>query len=175
MNPGQQALAQLRKDRAEKRDAELRAIRNVRSVDEFIRDDPTAASIPEKVALRMGSRMLSFVGIPLFGGMAAFVGFWYISTYKNVEIEPIVVAITTITLLVAGLAGITYSVMSASWDPDEDGSAVGIDEFKSNVESIKDGLARSKENAILRERMAKIPENELERQLNDLERRENNN
>jgi hypothetical protein len=44
--------------------------------------------------------------------------------------------------------------MSASWDPDREGSLLGTDEFTQNVENIKSGLSRSRENAVLREKMA---------------------
>ena len=43
--------------------------------------------------------------------------------------------------------------MSASWDEDREGSFWGFDEFQRNVENVKDGLGRSKENAILRDRL----------------------
>jgi hypothetical protein len=51
----------------------------------------------------MGGRMLPFVGVPLFGAMGTFVGFWYMATYRDVEFEPALVAATTIVLLVVGL------------------------------------------------------------------------
>lgn len=143
----------------------------MRSVDEFVRDDPTAAVIPEKVAMRMGQRMLPFVGVPLFGGMGAFVAFWYFATYKNVQFQPALVAFTTIGLLGVGLVGITYSVMSASWDPDREGSALGGDEFSRNLDSLKDGLKRSRENAITRDRMAAMPEGEIEKAVRDLDKK----
>lgn len=43
--------------------------------------------------------------------------------------------------------------MSASWDEDREGSFFGTEEFAQNVQRIKMGLSRSKENAILREKM----------------------
>ena len=43
--------------------------------------------------------------------------------------------------------------MSASWDEDRDGSFLGTDEFSKNVDNIKEGLSRSRENAFLRDRM----------------------
>jgi Photosynthesis affected mutant 68 len=49
--------------------------------------------------------------------------------------------------------GITYSIMSASWDDDREGSLLGTEEFSQNVENIKTGLSRSRENAILRDKM----------------------
>jgi hypothetical protein len=51
------------------------------------------------------------------------------------------------------LQGITYSIMSASWDPDREGSFLGTEEFSQNLDNIKSGLSRSRENAILRDKM----------------------
>jgi hypothetical protein len=68
--------------------------------------------------------------------------------------------------------GITYSLMSASWDEDREGSFLGVDEFNRNIQNIKDGLGRSRENAIIRDRMAGLGEDEIQRALTDLEKRE---
>lgn len=43
--------------------------------------------------------------------------------------------------------------MSASWDPDREGSFLGTDEFVQNLDNIKTGLSRSRENAVLRDKM----------------------
>ena len=43
--------------------------------------------------------------------------------------------------------------MSASWDPDREGTFLGTDEFVNNLDNIKTGLSRSRENAILRDKM----------------------
>lgn len=172
LNAGQQALQRLRDEETNRREEELRKVKELRSIDEFIRDDPTAAVIPERVATRMGTRMLPFVGIPLFGGMLAFVLFWYLATYKNMEFQPALVAFTTIGLLAVGLVGITYSVMSASWDPDREGSALGTEEFQRNVNSLRQGLRRSRENALIRERMAGMPEEEIEAAVRELDKRD---
>jgi len=116
--------------------------------------------------------MLPFVGLPLFGGMGVFVAFWYFATYKGLEFQPSLVAYSTIAVLAVGLLGITYSVMSASWDPETEGSALGISEFQTNLGSIQSGLRRSRENLLLRERMNKIPRDELDGDMRKLEREE---
>lgn len=100
-NAGQKALQELRRQRAEEKDAELRKMVEMRRMDELAKETP--AVIPEKVAMRMGKRMLPFVGIPLFGGMGAFIAFWYLATYKNMEFQPAMVAFTTIAILAVGL------------------------------------------------------------------------
>lgn len=103
MNLGKMALDKLRRKRAEEKDAELRKVRQVRDMDKMLQSSPDAAAIPEKVAMRMGRRMLPFVGLPLFGSMGAFVAFWYLATYKNMEFQPGLVATTTIVMLLSGL------------------------------------------------------------------------
>lgn len=74
--------------------------------------------------------------------------------------------------LIVTLQGITYSVMSASWDEDIEGSALGWEEFTSNVDSLKSGLSRSRENLVTRERMEGMSEAEIQAALKDLEKRE---
>jgi len=169
---GSDALSRLRRQQAEKRNEELRQIRELKSVDRLLNEEPDAAVIPEKVAQRMGKRMLPFVGIPLFGVMGAFVVFWYLATYKNYEFQPALVAFSTIGILGVGLLGITYSVMSASWDVEEEGSALGLDEFKKNLNSIRDGLKRTRENAMLREKMSSLPHEEIDDALQRFEKQE---
>ena len=44
-------------------------------------------------------------------------------------------------------------MMSASWDPEREGSVLGTDEFTRNVDNIKGGLSRSRENAQVREQI----------------------
>lgn len=173
VSPGADALSRLRRQKAEQRNEELRQIRDLKSVDRQLATSPDSAVIPERVAQRMGSRMLPFVGIPLFGLMGTFVTFWYLATYKNYEFQPALVAFSTIGILAVGLIGITYSVMSASWDDDVEGSALGFDEFKKNFGSIQGGLKRTRENAILREKMAGLPDAEIDQAIADLDRKEN--
>jgi len=173
VNSGKAALDRMRQKKSEEKLKEIAEIRDIRAVDDSLREDSSAAVIPERVAMRMGKRMLPFVGIPLFGGMGAFVAFWYFATYKNIQFQPAAVAFTTIALLAVGLLGITYSVMSASWDDTaEPGSALGFNEASKNLNSLKEGLKRSRENAIIRDRMAGMPEEEIEKAIRMLDQKE---
>lgn len=171
-NTGSKRLRELRSREAERRDEELKKLRALRETDAALREDAGAAAIPEKVAQRMGKRMIPFVGIPLFGTFASFIGFWYMAVYRDQEFQPALVATTSFVFLAVGLLGITYSVLSASWDDDREGSGLGFDEFQTNVGNLKDGLARTKENALLREKMAGLSEDEIQRAIDDQERRE---
>ena len=71
----------------------------------------------------------------------------YMATYKDMVFQPALVATTSFVFLAIGLIGITYSVLSSSWDDDREGSALGIEEFGKNVNSLKDGLSRTKGKA----------------------------
>lgn len=169
---GQIELENLRRERAEKKDAELRKVKEIREIDASLVENPGAAAIPDKVATRMGSRMLTFVGVPLFGSLASFVVFWYLATYKDMEFQPAMVAFTTIALLAVGLIGITYSIFSTSWDEDREGSLMGLDEAQKNLDNVKAGLGRSRENLVVREQIANLSEREIETAISDLNRRD---
>ena len=170
LTPGQITLAEMRRQKAEERDRELRKVKELREMDKAVAEAP--AAIPEKVAMRMGQRMLPLVGGPLFLGLGSFVAFWYLATYKNMEFEPLTVAVSTIGLLVVGLFGITYSIFSTSWDEEREGDLLGLEEAKRNLDNVRDGLGRSRENAILRENMSGLSEAEIERAIEDLDRRD---
>ena len=71
----------------------------------------------------------------------------YMATYKDMVFQPALVATTSFVFLAIGLLGITYSVLSSSWDDDREGSALGIEEFGKNIDSLKDGLSRTKGKA----------------------------
>lgn len=63
-------------------------------------------------------------------------------------------------------------MLSSSWDENREGSFLGTEEFERNINNIKEGLGRSRENAILREKMSGLSPAELQQALEDLERRE---
>lgn len=173
LTAGQQSLSDMRRRKAEERDEQLRKVKDLLEMDRSVAEAP--AAIPEKVAMRMGQRMLPFVGLPLFLGMGSFVAFWYLVTYKNLEFEPVTVAVSTIGILVVGLFGITYSIFSTSWDEDREGDMLGLEEAKRNLDNVRDGLGRSRENAIIRENMSGLSEAEIQRAIADLDKRDAKN
>jgi hypothetical protein len=98
----------MRRVRAEEKDAELRKVRDLVQTDAAIKEAP--AVIPERVAQRMGKRMLPFVGVPFVGGITAFTAFYYYAVVKNMEFQPVLVAGSTIGILVFSLLVRTRSV-----------------------------------------------------------------
>ena len=82
--------------------------------------------------------------------MALFVFFYLGATKGDFEVPPTIVAYATTAPWLLGLAGLTYGLISTSWDEDVEGSFLGVDEFQTNVARIFDGTKRGGENEELR-------------------------
>lgn len=101
---------------------------------------PSDGTMPEIVATRMGRRIALFGGIP-FSLLFAFFGVYFILTYEfEITVLPAVVAYSTLLLIGASGVGITYGIFSSSWDPEDEGSALGFDEAKLNLFRARDAL-----------------------------------
>ena len=131
---------------------------------------PEAGVMPEVVSERMLRRVVPFAGLPVFGSLLLFVGFYVANTQLDLDLPPQVrvrvrvrvrrtlspnpnptpnpspspspnpnqiVATATQALLLLSFAGITYGVMSTSWDEEEEGSALGFTEFVRNVKMAR--------------------------------------
>jgi len=68
----------------------------------------------------MLNRMIVFFGVPVFGGLAIFVGAFFYSKKYDLVVPPSIIAYATQAPFVLGLVGITYSILSSSWDPEVD-------------------------------------------------------
>ena len=93
---------------------------------------PGPTAMPQAVSDRMLARVVPFAALPVGGAFLAFVGFWFANTQLDLDITPQIVAYTTQALFLLGFGGITYGVMSTSWDEADEGSGLGLDEAKSN-------------------------------------------
>ena len=91
-----------------------------------------ATAIPEVVSQRMLRRMLAFSGVPTFLGVATFFGSYALIVKGNVDLPPYAVLLSTLGCFGLGVVGLTYGVLSASWDEDRPGDWLGLDEFKVN-------------------------------------------
>jgi len=88
----------------------------LREEEDLLAQDPSVGAVPELVANRMIGRIAVFFGVPVFGGMAIFVGSFFASKYYDLVIPPVVVAYATQVPFVLGLVGISYGILSSSWD-----------------------------------------------------------
>lgn len=92
--------------------------------------------IPEVVSRRMAKRMLIFSGIPTLLGLTSFPISYFIFSSHLVDLPNVVVLIVSLGFLGLGVLGLSYGVLSASWDEEQPGSALGVAEFKLNLSRI---------------------------------------
>ncbi len=89
-------------------------------------------AIPQVVSQRMIRRVAGFCGIPTALGITILVASYLLATYTDIKLAPIAVLLANMGLFGLGVLGITYGVLSASWDEDRVGSLLGFSEFNTN-------------------------------------------
>ncbi len=99
-------------------------------------DEQPANFIPEDVSIRMVRRVVVFCGIPTFLGLSSFGLNLYLITHDVVALPSYFTLVETAVLFGLGFVGITYGVLSASWDT-EPGSLLGFREFSTNLGNMK--------------------------------------
>lgn len=91
---------------------------------------------PQVVVDRMFRRMLVSAGAPVLLAVVLLPAFYYARVVAKIEWvvdAPWLVYLVQGGLFGGGLLGITYGILSTSWEPRREGSALGFDEFKTNV------------------------------------------
>ncbi|MBE9157298.1 PAM68 family protein [Nodosilinea sp. LEGE 06152] len=91
-----------------------------------------SAAIPAEVSDRMLRRMLVFSGVPTASGVLTFVVSYYLVVNQVVVLPSYFVLLVTLGCFGLGVIGLTYGVLSASWDEGRPGSRLGLDEFRVN-------------------------------------------
>ncbi|KAK9144155.1 hypothetical protein Sjap_004058 [Stephania japonica] len=105
------------------------------SEDEDDDDDDEEESegvIPEIVTNRMMSRMGVSVGLPLFIGLLFFPFFYYLKVGLKIDVPTWVPFIVSFFFFGSALLGVSYGIVSSSWDPMREGSFLGWNEAKKN-------------------------------------------
>ncbi|KAK6158509.1 hypothetical protein DH2020_005823 [Rehmannia glutinosa] len=95
-------------------------------------DDREEGVIPEIVTNRMISRMGFSVGIPLFVGLLFFPFFYYLKVGLKLDVPTWVPFIVSFIFFGTALLGVSYGIVSASWDPLREGSLLGWNEARKN-------------------------------------------
>ena len=81
-------------------------------------DEGIVGNLPEQISNRMLKRLLPFTFVPVLGGIGMFAFFLYLAKNTEIDVPPAFVAFSTQVPFLAALAGISYSIMSTSWDPE---------------------------------------------------------
>ncbi|EFN56986.1 hypothetical protein CHLNCDRAFT_143598 [Chlorella variabilis] len=99
-------------------------------------------AVPEVVTNRMLRRVILFMGTPVFGGILLFPFFYWLKIKQGVDLPNWVAYLSSSLTFGGGLLGISYGIMSASWDPRREGSLLGWTEFQANVPLLLDRFKR---------------------------------
>ncbi|MEM8639337.1 MAG: PAM68 family protein [Cyanobacteria bacterium P01_G01_bin.54] len=97
------------------------------------RDDSALNAIPEDVSRRMIRRMVIFCGVPTGLGLSSFFLFYFVATQGWFDLPPYVVFYVTLVLFGLGVVGLSYGILSTSWESDRPGGIIGWREFTLNA------------------------------------------
>ena len=96
-------------------------------------------AIPEVVSQRMARRMALFCGVPTVLGMATFVVSYIIITKGIYKLPNVAVVLVSMGFFGLGVLGLSYGILSASWDEDRAGGLIGAQEFGTNFGRLREG------------------------------------
>ncbi|XP_027181042.1 protein PAM68, chloroplastic [Coffea eugenioides] len=95
-------------------------------------EDREEGIIPEIVTNRMMSRMGFSVGVPLFIGLLFFPFFYYLKVGLKIDVPTWIPFIVSFIFFGTALLGVSYGIVSSSWDPLREGSFLGWNEAQKN-------------------------------------------
>ncbi len=102
--------------------------------------------IPKVVSQRMIRRVAIFCGIPTTLGISTLVVSYLLLIYAKVELPALAVLLVNLGFFGLGVLGITYGVLSASWDENRVGGLLGLSEFSTNIGRMVQGWRESRQN-----------------------------
>lgn len=95
-----------------------------------------SSAIPDVVSRRMIKRMLVFCGIPSLLGISTFIVSYLLVSRDIVALPTYAVVLVSMGFFGLGVVGLSYGVLSASWDEDQPGSPLGLSEFSVNFDRM---------------------------------------
>lgn len=90
-------------------------------------------AVPEVVSKRMVRRMAVLCGVPSVLGIATFFVSYFLVTQAGVKLPNVAVVLLSMGFFGLGVLGLSYGVLSASWDEDVPGTKLGWQEFTTNL------------------------------------------
>lgn len=101
--------------------------------------------IPKDVANRMARRVAISTGLPSLMGMGVFVGSYVLVSRGILDIPPGITLVTSGLFFLLGLVGLSYGVLSASWEP-QPGTLLGIEHIKPNLQRLRSSIRAQKQS-----------------------------
>ncbi|NJN24405.1 MAG: DUF3464 family protein [Acaryochloridaceae cyanobacterium RL_2_7] len=92
--------------------------------------------IPDVVSKRMAKRMAIFCGVPTLMGLATLPTSYFLITNDIVDLPNTAVLLFSLLCLGLSVLGLSYGVISASWDEGNPGTLLGIEEFQLNLSRL---------------------------------------
>lgn len=92
----------------------------------------TRGGIPEGVSRRMVKRIALFCGIPTALGMSTFIASYLLVSNDWANLPNYAVLLVSLGWFGLGVLGVSYGLLSTSWDEDVPGSWLGFSEFRTN-------------------------------------------
>lgn len=104
-----------------------------------------SGSVPEIVSQRMIRRVAFFSGLPTALGMLTFIISYVVAIQHWFKLPNIAVLLVSLGFFGLGVLGLSYGVLSASWDEEIAGSTLGWNEFTMNLGRMRSAW-RSKQS-----------------------------
>lgn len=101
------------------------------------RSSRNSGTIPEVVSKRMARRMALFCGIPSALGMLSFVVSYLLLVKSGIKLPNVAVVLVSMGFLGLGVLGLSYGLISASWDEERVGTRIGWEEFATNFKRLR--------------------------------------
>lgn len=89
-------------------------------------------AVPKDVSNRMARRMAVFCGVPTALAMLTFVVSYLAIAHGWFHLPHVAVLLVSLGFFGLGVLGLSYGILSASWDEQKPGSLLGSGEFKTN-------------------------------------------
>ncbi|MBD1811216.1 PAM68 family protein [Microcoleus sp. MON1_C1] len=101
-------------------------------------------SIPEVVSQRMISRIAVFCGVPTLLGISTFFVSYFVVSKGLFDLPNTAVLLVSMGCFGLGVLGLSYGVLSASWDEEISGSTLGWEEFNTNFGRMREAWRAAK-------------------------------
>lgn len=105
-------------------------------------------AIPKVVSQRMIRRVAWLCGLPTVLGILTLVVSYLLIIYTDIKLPPLLVLLVNMGLFGLGVVGISYGVLSASWDEQRAGNLLGWSEFTTNFGRMVAGWRETRQKKV---------------------------